>query len=254
MSEKMRRIPLIVKAFYMTGIWRKFVLKGGTSIALFYFPNFRISVDLDYVIYEDSGSYRDLEYYVQLLQKIGGYLEEVYSGIFGKIEISRERGGIKGKVPIVVERGTVPKINLDITFGKYNKIFLSPEDREMLVPGFEGVYARVMCINEIYAEKIRSLFQRTQIRDLYDVYFLSEYIKDENVSELVKDKFEMLRGIDFDIDRLINKRESFMREYPHLLKYTNSPPTFEIMWKKVIRILNEIEETIKRDSNLELSV
>ncbi len=54
----------------MTGIWKKFVLKGGTSLALFYFPNFRISVDLDYVIYEDRDSYRNLEYYKELLQKI----------------------------------------------------------------------------------------------------------------------------------------------------------------------------------------
>ncbi len=50
MTAKIERIPLIVRTFYLTGLWRKFVHKGGTCIALFYFPGFRILVDIDYGI------------------------------------------------------------------------------------------------------------------------------------------------------------------------------------------------------------
>ena len=209
----------------------------------FYFPGYRISIDLDYVIYEDTENYKDIDYYASILEKVAQYLTKHYGNIFETPTIYPERGGIKVKVPIHVSKGTTPKINIDVTHGKYNKIILPPLNLSMKVAGYENVYARVMRIEEIFAEKIRALIQRTHVRDLYDIYYLQDYVDIETVTNLLEPKLET-KGLTFDPSLLSERRDVFEKEYPNLMKYTKNVPPFDVVWGRVITTLKEMEENI----------
>lgn len=246
---KAELIPYAIEGFYRSGLWKNFVLKGGTALMLFYIPNFRKSVDLDFVVYEDNDDYKELEYYCEKLKILGRYLRKE---LFGEPKFYVRYGGIEGKIPINVVRGTTPQIKVDITYGKYNRVILPPNTMELNL--IKGVYARVMDLKEIYAEKIRSLMQRTQVRDLYDVYFLSHYIEAEEIATLVQEKIEILshkRNISVDYDKFFEKKDKYEKEYPKLRGYVVGPPEFGEMWNKVAEVFRRLRE-IQRCRNYEI--
>ncbi|MEA3497064.1 MAG: nucleotidyl transferase AbiEii/AbiGii toxin family protein, partial [Bacteroidota bacterium] len=71
------------------------------------------------------------------------------------------------------------KIKLDISFSE--TVLLKPEDRQIFhsYSDSEIINSKVPVypLNEIVAEKLRSLMQRNRPRDIYDLHYLSEIIK-----------------------------------------------------------------------------
>ena len=89
------------------------------------------------------------------------------------------------------------------------KVILSRlERRKIIYPYSDSCNAEVLVysLQEIFAEKIRSLFQRTRPRDLYDVWYLSKLGLD--VSSIIDEKFRF-KGVDVDFDVLLDRKEDF---------------------------------------------
>ena len=57
---------------------------------------------------------------------------------------------------------------------------------------------------EIFAEKVRSLFERTRPKDLYDVWYLSKVIEIERAAPIIRKKLKH-RGIEFRIEQLLKR-------------------------------------------------
>ena len=66
------------------------------------------------------------------------------------------------------------RIKLDIT-REENEIIILPLEKMKIIHPYSECNAEVLTysLKEIFVEKIRSLFQRTKPRDLYDVWYLS---------------------------------------------------------------------------------
>jgi predicted nucleotidyltransferase component of viral defense system len=155
---------------------RTLVFKGGTALHKIYFPEFRFSVDLDFTlreVVEESG----------LRENLSSVCVWCYekSGIeFSLVNLKRTREvkgeeAFEGKVSFVGPRAqrTVPqRIKLDFTL--FEKIMLPPVKLPIIHSYSDNLKggAFVYQLEEIVAEKLRTLLQRTQPRDFYDVWYV----------------------------------------------------------------------------------
>jgi len=62
----------------------------------------------------------------------------------------------------------------------------------------------VYSLQEIFAEKVRSVFERIRPRDLYDVWYLSRMVELKEVVPVIKRKFEH-RGVELRMERSVSE-------------------------------------------------
>ena len=82
------------------------------------------------------------------------------------------------------------------------------ERRRLVHPYSDGCDALLLVysLQGIFAEKIRSLFERTRPRDLYDVWYLSGVVELEETVPVIKRKFEH-RGVELRMELFLERRE-----------------------------------------------
>ncbi|RLF37112.1 MAG: CRISPR-associated protein Csx11, partial [Thermoplasmata archaeon] len=117
----------------------KMAFKGGTGIRKAYIKNYRFSDDLDFTLLEKI-SFKDLTNKVK-----NGYVINIY------FRILRSTGD-----PL--------KIKMDIT-NKENEIIINPIQKKNLIHIYSdkiNEQINVYTLEEMFAEKVRSLFERTR--------------------------------------------------------------------------------------------
>jgi predicted nucleotidyltransferase component of viral defense system len=115
-----------------------------------------------------------------------------------------------------------------------------PDSEEVLLP-VQELKASVIsyALEEIMAEKIRSLFQRTRSRDLYDIGHLADRVNREDVKSIHLKKCE-IKGVIVDQTLLTRKRDQFAAAWNVSLRHQmREIPDFNEAFE---RMLNEIEE------------
>lgn len=145
-----------------------FVFKGGTALRKVYFPHWRYSEDLDFTVKFDipkeelrqdlDSLYRQAEQATQIrlttrmLHKTNGY--------------ARVRAQFLGPL------AHAAMIYMDLSFDE--PLCLEPESRKVLTAPFpdEEETVQVYPLEELLAEKMRSLVERGKSRDYYDVWRL----------------------------------------------------------------------------------
>lgn len=177
-----------VISWFLSGIYaddvlsKVLVFKGGTALRKAYFPNYRFSEDLDFTVRENHEPLgeRELASRLENAAKTAGELSGISFELVS-LEKTREIFGeeaYEGKVeyagPMGKRAGSLPRIKLDITF--YEKIIF-PTNSRPLVHNYSDGYAcirniEVYSIEEVLAEKLRSILQRTRPRDVYDLWRL----------------------------------------------------------------------------------
>lgn len=181
---------------------RILVFKGGTALYKLHSLN-RFSEDLDFTL-----SAQKIELH-KSLNKIIMDLKDI--GIYAKIkELSdyRTQKNIKLELKGPLFDGNPNNLSL-IT------INLSLKEKTLYEPIQEKIFSLyrdiasfdvfAMNLNEIFAEKIRTLFMRDKARDLYDAWFLLKKGVNFNIIDINK-KLRLYKKI-YDKEELINKLE-----------------------------------------------
>jgi uncharacterized protein len=217
------------------------VLKGGTGIKKVYFNNYRFSDDLDFTlvssinkenlnikintaiglaIKESSINFNEESF--NLIENTNGFECNIYFKILNR---SRNRLRIK----------------IDITgFGK--EIVLLPILKRNIIHKYsdnlEGTVL-VYSMEEIFAEKIRTLFDRTRPRDLYDVWALKKGVDLVISRRIIKDKF-YYKHIDIDFINLEGRKKDFEVSWHNSLRHQlRELPDFNSAFSEVIYFLKE---------------
>jgi len=185
--------------FSFSDIAENFVFKGGTCLKKSYFQDYRFSEDLDFTLLNKSFIINDnfFKKIIELAEQNSGakfHLKNIKLQIHNDIpqgyEVTISFWGAyhKPNQPVLPVNRWQTKIKLDISFSEIvllkpevKSIFHSYSDSDMIkskVP--------VYPLNEIAAEKLRSLMQRNRPRDIYDLYFLSEIIAIDNYQEILR--------------------------------------------------------------------
>jgi predicted nucleotidyltransferase component of viral defense system len=199
------------------------IFKGGTCLKKCWFPDYRFSEDLDFTSrssdFELKQSHLDyLCWHVKENAEIHTYIESL-----GPLQFQNKLTGYeavikfwgsdhpRNEAPSPPERWHT-KIKIEVTL--YEKILFSQTDKKIIHPYSDKLSINpnaISCyaIEEMLAEKLRALIQRsyTAPRDYYDIWFLSNNIKDLNWPKIIEAFHEKMKfkGHEFKgVDQLIN--------------------------------------------------
>lgn len=145
-----------------------FCLKGGTALRLGYFEDWRHSVDLDFTLLPDISRQHlqaDLSRWFEQVEAIHG-VQMTMS------DYHAANGAIRMRVRFVGPLRHPNRLLFDLTLDE--PVLLTPEPRPVIIDLFPALRPRVLMyqLEEIFAEKLRSILQRGKARDYYDVWRL----------------------------------------------------------------------------------
>jgi predicted nucleotidyltransferase component of viral defense system len=183
--------PRVVEKDYLLGwilggIYRdsdlaaSWIFKGGTCLKKCYFETYRFSEDLDFTITDTAqldqefllGHFSELSTWLYNETGIELPVDQLRFDIYDNKRGKRQgEGRLAYRGPIASRGGPLPRIRLDLTADE--TVVLAPVARRVNHPYSDeppqGITARCYAFDEVFAEKIRALAERTRPRDLYDV-------------------------------------------------------------------------------------
>lgn len=177
------------------------IFKGGTCIRKCYFETHRFSEDLDFTLRDaaqlDEGFLR------RALEKMSAWIHARTKLQFPveaqSISVYRNpRGGVSGKCrigyagPMAPRSGGLPRIKIDLNADEH--LVLPPAEVPVRHPYSDvpeaGAKVMAYAYEEVYAEKIRALAERTHPRDLYDVVNVFRNAENHPSAAVVRDVLE----------------------------------------------------------------
>ena len=215
------------------------VLKGGTGIRKTYIEGFRFSEDLDFTVLLDI-DLNELEGIVKKALSEAGK----QSGInFSDVIKSKENHNgyqIDTYFRILRQTGTSPlRIKFDLTKYGTETLLTPPEKREIFHPysdNFAG-QALVYSLDEIMAEKLRSIFERIRPRDLYDIWYICKKFNVTGAVTIFPQKCEA-KNVKPNIQSIIERKENFSSAWENSLKHQlKELPEFESVFTELILFL-----------------
>ncbi len=204
------------------------VLKGGTGIRKTYIGNYRFSDDLDFTLLKVMNK-EELKTLIK--EAISKAREE--SGINFSDEFNfqeNENGFVIDVYFQIMQRGkSKTKIKIDITHPEGEKILLPIMTKEIIHPYSDNLSAevKVYTLEEIMSEKIRSLFQRTRPRDLFDVWCLWDKVNKKEVFRIIPEKFKA-KNVEMDVKEIVRRKDDFKNAWESSLGHQlKELPEFE---------------------------
>lgn len=218
------------------------IFKGGTAIRKIYFPEWRLSEDMDFTIISEFDP-KDLK---QGFEEVFISVNRMSNIVYSFSAFNAGKFAIFADVQFLGPMRFKNKISFDISLKeklieKPKRINVKPEYND--IPSFEVL---VYSPNEILVEKLRSILQRGKARDYYDVWrLLKENDFDQGkIGELLIEKC-LITGVDFkndlffDYDRLSEAKKFWTIA---LARLTRDLPDFEMVVKDLRLMLDFIPE------------
>jgi predicted nucleotidyltransferase component of viral defense system len=167
--EKDYVLTEILKALsWVTSLSDVLVFKGGTALRKIYFADWRYSEDLDFTANHDMKE-----------EELRQSLDEWYSQVEQTSQIRlttkmlhKPNGYARIRAQFIGPLAYPGMVFMDLSFDE--PLCLAPERRTILTEPFlsEGQKVLAYPLEELFAEKIRSLMERGKSRDYYDVWRL----------------------------------------------------------------------------------
>lgn len=191
--------------FQQPELAKSLAFKGGTALRKMYFPTYRFSEDLDFTITTPLGKdelQTACEKAVRSAQEASG----LRLGLAMLRQTRDEEGGAayEGRIeytgPMQRRGPNLPRVKLDLS--AYELVVVPPESRRLINAYSEHIEADIptYALEEILAEKLRSLLRRTRARDVFDIWFLLKHHQDAldlpTVARLFEEK-RAFKGIPF---------------------------------------------------------
>jgi predicted nucleotidyltransferase component of viral defense system len=144
------------------------VFKGGTALRKIYFPHWRYSEDLDFTVKHDIAK-------EELRRAFDTWYRQVEQA--SQIQLTtktfhKPNGYARTRTQFLGPLAYPGMIYMDLSFDE--PLCLEPQYRTVLTAPFTGEQRRVLVypLEELLAEKMRSLLERGKSRDYYDVWKL----------------------------------------------------------------------------------
>jgi predicted nucleotidyltransferase component of viral defense system len=201
--------------------------KGGTAIRKLFIPGYRYSEDLDFT-FEGSWNMAALR---RWLADMAAAMEQATGQPSRSLTVSETRN-VTGEealdahliVSSRLSSTLTQRVKFDITH--FEHVFDPIEarlDSGVLLPAYS--------LEEIVAEKVRSLFQRVRPRDLYDLAALALRVNSATVRRLADQKMAF-KSVTPSWDRLLGRKPDFSSAWlASLKKLMRDVPPFEQCWQ-----------------------
>ena len=151
------------------------VFKGGTVLKKIYFEDYRFSEDLDFTLLNNEITN----------EQIFAWFNEVFEYVKEEANIplaiidnnEHEDGGINFYINYTGPlggQGTNKKVKIDIS--RREQLEYAPVMKDVIISYSDIEKHKLLCypLEEVLVEKMRTVMQRMQARDFYDIWFLLE--------------------------------------------------------------------------------
>lgn len=212
--------------------------KGGTGIRKMYVQNYRFSEDLDFTILKNIDQVEVeniIKKTIRTVKQSSGI--NFYDDIRLKENINGYEIGIYFR--ILRQNGNPLRIKFDMTKFEKEKIILPLDKRSILHSYSDDCSGSVLVysIQEIMAEKIRSLFERTRPRDVYDVWHISKKYDIAQALEIFHEKCEF-KQVETDVKSVVERKGDFANAWKNSLNHQlKGLPDFVPIFEDVIELL-----------------
>lgn len=217
----------------------RLLFKGGTSLKKIYFSEYRFSEDLDFTYTEQSAA----------VESLLDAWRSVNEWIFGESRIKLEIGDVSKSatgsftfyLAYTGPLGSAREKSIKVDISTSELVVDSPVSKPLILPYSDlhemSYDLRCYSLQEIAAEKLRSLIQRTAPRDIYDLWYLfqerGQDILDSAHSFRAKTLFKKL-----DPTRLLeivgSKEKKFESQWNTSLKdQIKDVPEFDGVWRNL---------------------
>ena len=177
LTELLKALSVVPKLYNLL------VFKGGTALRKIYFPNWRYSEDLDFTVK------RDLEK-EELRQDLEDWYYQVEQA--SQIQLTTKMlhkpdGYARVRIQFLGPLLHSGMIYVDLSFDEL--LYLEPEPQRILTNPFSDEERKILVypLEELLAEKLRSILERGKSRDYYDVWrILKEHSSQLNFDLLAK--------------------------------------------------------------------
>lgn len=213
--------------------------KGGTALKkIFFGDTYRFSDDLDFTLLSGFSLEQMLAAVRSAVASAGSD-----SGIAFENTVEHEKSDsgyvIYTKFRIVNIAGPEIKIKLDISTHD-TEILLGQHKKAGITHNYSDglqVKIRAYSLDEIMAEKVRSCFQRTRPRDIYDIFHLDGKISVQTVDSMLEKKFKF-KNIEPDLGGFIARKAIYESAWKNSIRHQVSHvPEFEQVFGSVLRAL-----------------
>ncbi len=221
--------------------------KGGTVLKKVYFDNYRFSEDLDFTLLDNGISNDEV---VTWFNELFPYVRDEANIPLDIVERNEhEDGGINFYIRFIGPlggKGRNKKIKVDIS--RSEVLCYKPEEHPVLLSYSDQQEHRLLCysLEEILVEKMRSVMQRMQARDFYDIWYLLEVYQmnpDYHISEFaVKCEAKGLKASDF-LEKLRERLPQYKGRWQH---------SMDAQIKQLPDFIQVERETMKKMRNLNL--
>jgi uncharacterized protein len=168
---------------------RNIIFKGGTVLKNVYFKNYRFSEDLDFTLMDDTISneqilewFREVFEYIQEEANIPLEIIDDYEGEHARSpDLAAKQLGPHGGINFYISyigplggQGQNKKVKVDIS--RNEKLVFEIANQNVITSYSDQEPHQILCypLEEVLVEKLRSVMQRMQPRDLYDIWYLLE--------------------------------------------------------------------------------
>ncbi|MCE9539107.1 MAG: nucleotidyl transferase AbiEii/AbiGii toxin family protein [Bacteroidetes bacterium] len=158
------------------------VFKGGTVLKKIYFDDYRFSEDLDFTLLNNDASAGSAQ---ATNEQIFAWFKETFEYVLEEANIrfeiidnnEHEDGGINFYISYVGPlggQGNNKKVKVDIS--RTEKLEFKPVMKTVLLGYSDLTEHQLLCypLEEVLVEKMRTVMQRMQARDFYDIWYLLE--------------------------------------------------------------------------------
>jgi len=218
------------------------IFKGGTAIRKIYFPEWRLSEDMDFTIMQEINP----SYLKQGFEEVFLSVNKKSSMVYSFSAFNAGEYAIFADVQFLGPIGFKNKIAHDISLKEKMveeplRVNVKPEYED--IPEFEVL---VYSPNEILVEKLRSILQRGKARDYYDVWRLmkEKEFNQDKIRELLIMKCQ-ITGVEFKPEQILDEnRLSEAKKFwtIALARLTKNLPDFESVAKDLRSMLDFIQE------------
>jgi predicted nucleotidyltransferase component of viral defense system len=151
------------------------VFKGGTVLKKVYFEDYRFSEDLDFtLLHRETTNDQIFEWFKEIFE----FIKEEANIPFEIIDNNEhEDGGINFYISYIGPlggQGNNKRLKVDIS--RSEQLVFNPVMKDVFVDYTDLDAHQLLCypLEEVLVEKMRSVMQRMQARDFYDIWYLLE--------------------------------------------------------------------------------
>ena len=222
---------------------RMFIFKGGTALRKAYIPNYRYSEDLDFTLGKTLAS----DEIRNSIESALDYLKNEHNAEFRIKDYNSKSHFTDVKVQFVGLKGSRNIITFDLS--PKEVVVDEPQERTISNPYYGKRFSLLTyTLEEIVAEKLRSMLQRTRVRDYYDVWYLLS--KKKNGLDLGKIRKIFLKKVEYkeipfsgkeqllDKGRLEQVKAYYSSQLAHQI---NGLPEFGKMSKELEHEINALD-------------